>query len=57
MKVQIRLKDSSQPIERENVVNTYEKGNFYCLYLESELVKKYPLADIFDVTEDYGKHP
>jgi hypothetical protein len=57
MKVKIRLKNTSQQIEYEKVINTYEKGQFYCLYLDNETVKKFPIIELFDITEDYGEHP
>jgi len=55
-KISIQLKESSQPIEH-NFTNTYQKGSFYCVYVEEEdKTYKYPIADIFRVVEDYGKH-
>jgi hypothetical protein len=54
--VWVHLKDQSQPIEYKNVINTYEKGFFYCVYTEKEMVYKHPLADIWRVKEEYGHH-
>lgn len=31
MKVLVHLKETSQPIILRNVVNTYQKGDFYCV--------------------------
>lgn len=53
MKVEIRLKQTSQAIKFENVKNAYQKGDFYCVYLDTGVVKKYPIADIFDIEESY----
>ena len=56
MKVSIRLKTSSQAITFENVFNTYQKGDLYCIAFMKEdarAVKKFPIADIFDITESY----
>ncbi len=53
MKVEIHLKDQSHPISRE-VVNAYVKGPFYCVYLHTGKVEKYPLQIIWRVTEDYS---
>jgi hypothetical protein len=54
MKVQIWLKETSQPIEYD-AFNTYEKGSFYCVYeRKTGLVWKYPVSMIFRVAEDYG---
>ena len=54
MRVKVRLKSASQPIEHDST-GPYEKGAFYCVPVGSETVK-YPLADIFSVVEDYGYH-
>jgi len=51
----IQLKETSQPIEH-NFINTYEKGGFYCVYTEDEIVYKYPTQNIFRVVENYGAH-
>ena len=55
MRVLVQLKETSQPIEHE-ALNTYTKGPFYCVYLPASEVYKYPLADIWRVHEDYGRH-
>ena len=52
MKVKIRLYQTSQAIELQ-AKNTYQKGDFYCVYLESGVVKKYPVQHIFEVEECY----
>jgi len=54
--VAVHLKDQSQPIIHENVINTYEKGSFFCVYCGAENVYKYPLVNIWRVKEDYGYH-
>jgi hypothetical protein len=54
--VSIHLKDQSQPIIYENVINTYEKGSFFCVYCEGEKVYKYPICEIWRIKEDYGYH-
>jgi len=51
MKVQVHLKETSQPIIHE-AVNTYSKGPFYCVFVDGQ-VFKYPLANIWRITEDY----
>ncbi len=56
MKVNVRLKEQSQPITIDNAVNTYQKGDFFCVYRSDEVVSKYPICAIFDVKEDYGTH-
>ena len=56
IKVWVHLKDQSQPIEYDDVVNTYEKGSFYCVYTSNELSYKHPLLDIWRVKEEYGHH-
>jgi hypothetical protein len=55
-KISIQLKESSQPIEHE-FTNTYQKGTLYCVYCKlDEKTYKYPIADIWRIAEDYGKH-
>lgn len=56
MKVSVRLKETSQPLEFV-ARNTYTKGSLYCIYQDSGMVRKIPLADIFDITEDYSHVP
>jgi hypothetical protein len=53
IKVLIHIREQSQPIERE-AINTYTKGPLYCVYLGNGKVEKYPISEIFRVTEDYG---
>lgn len=54
MKVQVYLKETSQRIEFLDAENTYTKGPMFCVYLKKEnKTYKYPLANIFNVTEDY----
>ena len=62
--VVVHLKDQSQPIIYYDVMNTYEKGSFYCVYVkkcdkdlsEQEFSYKHPIADIWRIKEDYGHH-
>jgi hypothetical protein len=54
--VKVHLKTQSQPIEYKDVVNTFQKGSLYCLYLSTEVSVKFPIADIFRIEEDYGYH-
>lgn len=48
MKVLIRLKAESQRIELE-AKNAYSKNGCFCVYREDETVRKFPLANLFDV--------
>jgi len=56
VKVVVHLKTQSQPIVYMGVINTYQKGDLFCLYLEKERVAKFPISDIFRIEEDYGYH-
>lgn len=56
MEVKIRLKQTSQAIVYNSAKNAYQKGDLYCVFLNDETVKKYPIADIFDIEESYS-HP
>lgn len=55
MKVRVELKETSQAIELD-AKNAYVKGNFYCVYLDNEKVQKFPIGNVWRVTEDYGSH-
>lgn len=52
----IELKESSQSIELV-AVNTYTKGPLYCVFVgegrDQGKVQKFPLANIWRVTEEY----
>jgi hypothetical protein len=50
--VRVHLKETSQAITHSTATNTYTKGPFYCVY-ESDVVYKYPIANIWRVVEDY----
>lgn len=51
--VRVELTETSQAIELE-AVNTYTKGALFCVYLGSgKGVQKFPLANIWRITEDY----
>lgn len=54
IRVSIDLKETSQAIVRDDVVNAYSKGPFYVLYRATGQTEKYPLANIWRVVEDYG---
>ncbi len=53
MNVKIRLEKASQPIFISEVLNTYQKGSFYCVYTLDKKVRKFPIDHIFDIEEDY----
>jgi hypothetical protein len=54
MKIKLRLEKVSNPIEFD-ADGAYEKGSFYCVRTGTTVVKT-PLANIFQVVEDYGYH-
>lgn len=54
--VKIWLQLSSEPIVHEDCVNSYTKGDLFCVYTKNERVYKYPIANIFSILEDYGTH-
>jgi len=55
-KVMVWFYETSEPIIIINALNTYQKGDFYCVYCDDERVFKYPIMHIFRVVEDYGTH-
>jgi hypothetical protein len=54
IRVEVHLVDQSQPIVRDDVLNAYSKGGFYCLFRQGGTVEKYPIPSIWRVTEQYG---
>ena len=54
MRIKLRLEQVSNPIEFE-ADGAYEKGSFYCIRT-ADVVVKTPIANIFQVVEDYGYH-
>lgn len=54
MTVRIDLKETSQALIFENVINTYTKGPLYCIY-SGGLVTKIPIENIWRIVENYGK--
>lgn len=53
IEVKIELKETSQAIVLA-AQNTYTKGPLYCVYTADNNVQKFPLANIWRVTEDYS---
>ena len=56
IKVFVQLTESSQPIEYRDVLNTYQKGDMFVIYVEGEVSYKHPMNTIWRVKEDYGYH-
>ena len=50
-KVTVHLYSQSQPITIESVVNTYQKGDLFCVSTGGK-VCKFPLVHIFRITEE-----
>ena len=48
--VHVHLKTQSQPIKRNDVINTYSKDGMFCVQLEDK-VEKYPHICIHNVVE------
>ncbi len=55
IKVQVQLRETSQPIHHNEVTNTYQKGDLYCVQV-GDVVYKYPIANIWRILEEYGEH-
>lgn len=47
------MDSQSQPIEYKDVKNCYTKDGMYCVYKNDDTVDKFPLCNIFRVTESY----
>ena len=50
-KVEVHLKHQSQPVVCDNVRNTYQKGDLFCVMYVTGMVDKFPVSDIFRVRE------
>ena len=53
MRVEVHLTSQSQPMVSDDVRNTYVKDSLFCVLHENNTVEKYPIADIFRITESY----
>lgn len=54
MQVKVHLYSQSEPVVRDNVRNTYQKGDLYCIMMnDGKTVYKFPLQHIFRITEIY----
>lgn len=55
MKVMYRLLAQSYPVIIEEVIKTFQQGDFYCMLKYDEtgkkVVRKIPIALIFDIVE------
>jgi len=54
--VSVQLRESSQPIVYENVLNSYQKGDLFVIYTDDEKSYKHPMDTIWRVVEEYGYH-
>lgn len=50
-KVSVHLYSQSQPITIEEVRNTYQKGDLFCIMQSTGKVIKFPLLHIFRIVE------
>lgn len=54
MEVKVHLYTQSEPVVRNNVRNTYQKGDLYCVMMnDGKTAYKFPLQHIFRITEIY----
>jgi len=50
--VKVHLYSQSEPVEIKNVLNTYQKGDLFCVFLIDKItVYKFPVQHIFRITE------
>ena len=54
--VTVELKETSQPIIYDDVINTYQKGDLFVIYTKEEKSYKHPIATIWRIIENYGFH-
>jgi len=55
LRVIIQLKETSQPLEYE-AINTYQKGDLFCIYTYEGNIYKFPMNNIWRIIEIYGFH-
>lgn len=54
MKVAVWLDETSQPLNFDNVANTYTKGDLFIVYeKDKNKVTKFPVQHLFRVEETY----
>jgi hypothetical protein len=53
VKVTIELKETAQALVYDDVPNAYTKGPFYCVYATGGFVYKFPIVNIWRITESY----
>jgi hypothetical protein len=53
LRVEVELKETSQKIVYDDALNTYTKGDLYCVYRSGGTVVKFPLANVWRISEGY----
>ena len=54
MNIKVHLLSQSNPVKYTDVKNTYTKDGLYCVYKNDGTVDKFPLVNIFRITENYS---
>ena len=57
MRVDVHLLHQSQPVHFDEVRNTYQKGDFFCVMSQTGRVAKFPLLHVFRVLEYEDEQP
>ncbi|AAQ64095.1 hypothetical protein KVP40.0024 [Vibrio phage KVP40] len=52
MMIAVHLLSQAKPVVHEHVKNAYTKDGLYCLMMKDGMVYKYPLINIFRITEN-----
>ena len=53
-KLLLWLDKTSQPLIYNDIKNCYEKGSFYCILDNTNIVHKYPINKIWRIIETYS---
>jgi len=53
MNVKVHLSSQSKSIDHKDVINAYTKDGMFCVYIQENIVYKYPMVNIFRVEETY----
>ncbi len=56
MKIEIIFHSSSTPKVHEDTYAVYTKDALLCVQLESGLIMKYPLLNVFSIAHVHGNH-
>ena len=54
MQIKVHLLHQSKPVVIDNVRNSYQKGDLFCVMTTDGKVQKFPIVHLFRVVEEWG---